>query len=63
MKAVVIVPKGQNVNSRGCKPTEKRENVFDPCGVAPLFALKPWVKTHGYSSRAASRPSLSGGSL
>src|SRR5579863_4227886 len=29
-----VAPKGQHMNSRGRKPTEQAEKVFDPAGVA-----------------------------
>ena len=50
-----IVPKGQNMNSRGRQPTVKREKTFDPVGVAHFCSIPPWVCTHGYSCLAASR--------
>jgi hypothetical protein len=43
------------MNSRGRKPTEHTEWMFDPFGVAP-FALPTVGFTHGYSRLAASRP-------
>ena len=38
-----IVPKGQNMNSRGREPTVEWENTFDPAGVALFFCPLPWV--------------------
>jgi len=62
MKAPVFVPKGQNMNSRGCQPTEKRGHTFDPAGVALFPDIPPWFNTHGYSCLAASRLITNGGS-
>jgi len=50
-----IVPEGQNMNSRGRQPTEKRQNTFDPVGVEQFPTASPWVRTHGYSGLAASQ--------
>ena len=38
----------------------KRQNTFDPAGVARFFNIPPWVRTHGYSCLAASRPEIRG---
>jgi len=48
-----VVPKGQNMNSCGRQPTVKRQNTFDPAGVARFECTPPWVYTHGYSCLAA----------
>ena len=55
-----IVPKGQNMNSRGRQPTVQRGNIFDPVGVAPFFNHSTVDFTHGYSCLAASRPQTRG---
>jgi hypothetical protein len=52
----VSVPQGLNVNSRGCQPTVKRENMFDPYGVEFALPRQTVGFTHGYSHKAASRP-------
>ncbi len=39
----LLVPKGLNMNSRGCQPTVAVDCTFDPVGVGPLPNDKPWV--------------------
>jgi hypothetical protein len=51
-----IVPKGQNMNSRGRQPTVLAKSSFDPVGVAHSSSLPPWVHTHGYSNWATPWP-------
>ena len=57
------VPKGHNMNSRGRQPTDQGQNIFDPVEVARRIGIRLWVKTHGYSCLAASRPVELGGCL
>jgi hypothetical protein len=60
LRVPLIVPEGQNMNSRGRKPTVSPQNIFDPVGVAHFLHPSPWGFTHGYSCSAASRPSSRG---
>ena len=52
----LVVPEGQNMNSRGRQPTEPQQNIFDPAGVAQKFNQPAMGFTHGYSCWAAPRP-------
>jgi hypothetical protein len=52
----LIVPEGQNMNSRGRQPTEQQQNRFDPTGVAQKCNQPAMGFTHGYSCWAALRP-------
>src|SRR5262245_31941170 len=58
MKFTIPVPKGPNMNSRGCQPTVYRSSAFDPAGVAQFIGLFSMGCTHGYSRRSPFAASL-----